>query len=165
MDVEKGTYPSEAIEMEVFVDTTYDAGLLIRHHLFPPEFDEFGSQLLGQKKVAVYKISICNDSSYTRNLSVEDGIFVLVQEALDTNQQWVPVEYFMHSWCGLSYQSVQLAASYCVDGFIVKYEGTHKTKLRVKLLFDKQVVYSNVYDGSVNLGQFYRPAKKPSGSF
>ena len=80
-------------------------------------------------------------------------------------ENWKAIEYFVHSTCGNSYAEIELPNGFCLDGLIAKYIGDFKTKLRVKLLFNGQITYSNIYDGKINKSQFESDATNPDGSF
>jgi hypothetical protein len=77
----------------------------------------------------------------------------IIQEALDPDGKWQPIEYLPSSWCGNSYHRVFLPAGYYWKFSVPEYGGTRKTKLRF-VLQGKQPVYSNQFDGSINPEQF-----------
>lgn len=162
---EDGIYVNKDITTEVFVDTSSISRFNYRSYLFPVDYDSSGEKILGAKNIEVYKISICNDSLNTRNLQLQDSRLVLIQEAKDSSGAWRPIEYFIHSTCGMSYTNIEIPHNYCLDGLIAKYGGDFKTEFRVKLLFNGQILYSNVFEGMINMSQFESKDSHPDRSF
>jgi hypothetical protein len=91
-----------------------------------------------------------------------------VQEALDRDGKWKPIEYLPSSWCGNSYHTVFLAANEYWEFTAARFTGKFKTKLRFRLDHQKPgaedaTIYSNEFEGGVNPKQFtvqkeYKPA-------
>lgn len=162
---EDGIYVNKNITSEVFVDTSNISRFNYISYLFPVDFDSSGEKIQGVKNIGVYKISICNDSINTRNLQLQDNRFVLIQEAKDSTGTWRPIEYFIHSTCGMSYTNIEIPQNYCLDGFIAIYGGDFKTVFRAKLLFNGQILYSNTFEGMINMSQFESKNLHPNRSF
>ena len=127
-------------------------------------------------------VFIANTSSDTMAFNAQDGRLYMKMQALDTEGNWRDIEYLPSSWCGNSYHTILLPGNHLWKVNAIKYGGSFKTKLRMELkcidLSDttgdvheaKQrrisryrfrnkreiTIYSNVFDGSINPGQFWR---------
>jgi hypothetical protein len=102
-------------------------------------------------------------------------------QALNSNGEWMDIEYLPSSWCGNSYHSVELPQNHFWELAALRYEGSFKTRLRIDLTYvdptdtkglprrDKNFgldwtyrerrelkVDSNEFQGYVNPGQFWR---------
>ena len=147
----------DSITHEVFVDTSRVVPLGFRSNIFPMDTDEYGNKTMQLQKIEAYPIVICNSSNSAKSIQIQDSKLVMYQEAQDSLSNWLPIEYFVHSDCGLSYSNIELPSQYCLESKIAKYKGAFKTKLRVKILIDESIKYSNIYSGSVNYVQFTKP--------
>lgn len=152
--VEDTPFRSESDTNQVFVDTSVLYSLPYRSPLFPIEYDEDNNALVGQKNIGVYPLTIRNDSENPWEIQIEDEQLVLIQEAVDSLGNWQPIEYFIHSTCGVSYTPQTLVPNEQLMALIAKYEGEYRTRLRVKVVVDGVVRCSNEFWGSVNYNQF-----------
>lgn len=92
-----------------------------------------------------------------------------MQEAIDIDGQWKPVEYLPLSWCGNSYHMVFPDPKQYWEFAAARYTGKFKTRLRFRLQWQKSdtqklTVYSNEFDGSVNAKQFTVKQEHTPGS-
>lgn len=79
----------------------------------------------------------------------------MIQEAKDIDGVWKPIEFHtpMPSCTPNEYFFKSKPKTY--DGIaIIKYHGSFKTKLRVKVQINNQYYYSNEFEGSINHSQF-----------
>jgi len=81
--------------------------------------------------------------------------YEMIQEALDTDGQWKPIEFSfgMFPCCTCSDEFIIAPKHYSATA-IIKYHGDFKTKIRVKLRSHQNVYYSNVISGTINRSQF-----------
>ena len=105
------------------------------------------------------KVLVVNATSDPVGLAASDSRLNIVQEALDRDGQWKPIEYLPSSWCGNSHHTVYLGPQEYWDFNAARYTGRFKTKIRVTLnqrISNDQimVIHSNEYDGGVNPNQF-----------
>lgn len=104
------------------------------------------------------KVRLVNTTGDAVGFSASDSRLYIVQEAIDRDGKWKPVEYLPSSWCGNSYHSVFLGPNEYWEFAAAKLTGTNKTKLRFRLQMFKgekqSFVYSNEFAGSVNPKQF-----------
>jgi len=91
-----------------------------------------------------------------------DSQLNIVQEARDARGKWRPIEYLATSWCGNSDHRVFLPSGHYWEFAAPAYTGSIKTKLRF-VLQGKNPLYSNEFDGSINLSQFTEKRYKPTG--
>lgn len=107
------------------------------------------------------RLLLANTTNTEMWLSATDSRLNIIQEALDTDGTWKPIESMPRAWCGNSYHRVRLGAGEYWQLVAPRYSGGFKTKLRFKLEIDqKRAVYSNEFAGSVNRGQFVPPKNK-----
>jgi len=94
----------------------------------------------------------------------QDGSLIMIQEALNEEDQWMPIEYWVYSGCGNSYfDPLELDSGKFVMIPIRKYSGNFKTKMRLKLKKDDTIVYSQSFDGKINTSQFEKETKMVNG--
>lgn len=105
------------------------------------------------------KLLLVNATNEKAAFSASDSRLYIVQEALDADGKWKPVEYLPSSWCGNSYHVVYLGANEYWEFSAARFTGKIKTKMRFRLTrdspaADKNPIYSNEFDGSINKKQF-----------
>lgn len=96
------------------------------------------------------------------NRTQENAVFVscdlylpIVQEAMDVEGNWRPVEGLPTSWCGNSYGSIPLQPDRYWEFKAKRFSGAFVTKLRFRLKrTDQPAIYSNVFEGSVDIDNF-----------
>lgn len=119
----------------------------------PDEETVFSSKYKG------IKLLLVNSTDEKVGFSASDSRLYIVQEALDTDGKWKPVEYLPSSWCGNSYHTVFLGANEYWEFSAARFTGEAKTKMRFRLdqhnsSTNKNPIYSNEFDGSINKKQF-----------
>jgi len=106
-----------------------------------------------KKLVRGFPVYIFNPTNNAVRLKHQDGRVMMIQEALDSNGQWKPIEYWQFSDCGNSYGGVILRPNYYLMTKAVKYKGPFETLLRLKLINKDVIIYSKPFKGSINLSQ------------
>jgi hypothetical protein len=101
--------------------------------------------------VKCYPLLIFNDEnshSYIKEIR-------FIQEAKNKNGEWNPIEYYytLPSCIGNNH-FLALDKKKYFSLSIIKYHGSFKTKLRVKVEINNKYYYSNEFDGFINLSQF-----------
>lgn len=125
----------------------------------------------GQKQHEVY---VGNTLSSICSFNAQDSRLNMKVQAKDKQGIWRDIEYLPASWCGNSYHILTLEPNYFWTFSTPNYVGDFKTKLRIALeslakkskyssTIEHNYLYSNEYDGSINLGQFWR--KEDTKSF
>ncbi|PHR46523.1 MAG: hypothetical protein COA32_10285 [Fluviicola sp.] len=155
---------SKTNELKLFVDDSqsfawkfWEPGSI---ESFIVELDEDGNEIPNKPSKPSYEnvektpVFIFNPTDSLQGIENHDGALIVVQEALTKKGEWKPIEFFQFSGCGNSYAiSVIDTNSFLMFG-INKYSGDFKTKLRVRLYTNHNIILSKEFDGSVNLGQF-----------
>lgn len=110
------------------------------------------------KKYRGMKLRLVNGTDEPVGFAASDSRLYIVQEAIDKNGKWKPVEYLPSSWCGNSYHTVFLGPNEYWEFAAAKFKGSYNTRLRFRLeqttRGQKMLIYSNEFDGSVNPNQF-----------
>lgn len=115
------------------------------------------------KKVTSFPLYILNNNDSIVLLECHDGEVIMIQEAIDTNGKWRPIENFIYSGCGNSFHDVAIKKNNYALTYVYKYDGDFKTKLRVKLKSHGSTFYSNEFKGKINLSQFNKSSKESFG--
>ncbi|SFD17177.1 WG containing repeat-containing protein [Chitinophaga sp. CF118] len=110
--------------------------------------------------ITVYLINTTKQTFY---FDVQDARLSMKMQALDKDGRWSDIEYLPGSWCGNSYGKAYLNGGRYIDFYAPVYHGAVRTKLRLELSYlrkpdqeENDILYSNVIDGSINPGQFWR---------
>lgn len=121
-------------------------------------------------KYAGWQLSVLNDSGDTLYFEAQDSRLNMKLQALNKKGEWKDIEYLPSSWCGNSYHWVYLPSRHYWEFIIPQYEGKFKTQLRAVLQFKNSLeapellAYSNVFEGSVNPGQFSKMQDRKSAN-
>lgn len=104
-------------------------------------------------------LRVINRSDDEVAFSACDSQLYLVQEALDANGAWRPIESLPQSWCGNSYHRVFLSPGQYWDCKARQYDGPIKTKIRFRLDptgrdGKEPSIFSNEFEGRVTEIQF-----------
>lgn len=106
--------------------------------------------------VSAYPLLIYNnstDKAYIPRPSFQD--LLLIQQALDADGKWKPIEFrLLSQMCSFLYSYYILSPKHYMATAIIKYKGDFKTKIRVKMIANGKVIYSNSVQGSINRSQF-----------
>jgi hypothetical protein len=124
---------------------------------FPDEVVDFRN-----RKAVV--IRLINRSEQTKAFSACDSSLYIVQEALDRQGQWKPLERFPDTSCGNSFHRVFLESNEYWEFFAIVRSGQLKTKLRFRLEAGREegnavgggALYSNEYEGSIDPSECVR---------
>lgn len=146
----------------VTVDTLNSTSFEFHCHIFPKETvvesypGGYSDTIVyrGCRNIPAFQATINYKGENKIGIQIEDGKLVAVQQALDSSGTWVSIEHFTHSDCGNSYSFARLKKNESYLFKIAKYTGNYPTKLRLKILIDDLVYYSNEFNGSINYEQF-----------
>jgi len=98
---------------------------------------------------------LVNTMGATFSAERQDGSLIMIQEALDKDGNWKPIEYWVYSGCGNSYfNPLKLDSGKYVMIPIKKYSGKFKTKIRLKFKYGNDILYSNSFESSINVSLF-----------
>ena len=112
---------------------------------------------LKEQYVSSIPVLIYNESNQTKRINkpLDSGFFSMIQEALDVDGKWKPIEFFFENTdCGTGRMDYLLLPKKYMATTILKYYGNFKTKIRIKLRTDDQYYYSNSFTGYINRSQF-----------
>jgi len=147
-------------KVELLVDNTQGFTIKFRDSYLPPPpgTDEFGNVVPEYHppydSVKVIPAYIVNFTDSIQGIESHDGKIIMIQEALNSNNEWKPIEYFSYSGCGNSYGITSLDTNCYLMFGVNKYKGDVKTKLRVRLRTNGNTILSNEYFGYINKSQF-----------
>lgn len=116
----------------------------------------------GSSPSSALKGSIYNNTTDTINIPIHGvGRLLCIQEALDEQNKWLPIEYFSNDRCGNSFSDLELPPQYTVSFYLPWYTGDFKTKLRLRIKIGSYatVVFSNEWEGVIDKRQFEKPAE------
>lgn len=103
---------------------------------------------------------IVNLSDTIKAINTQDSRIKMIQEALMPDSIWIPIEFWVNSWCGNSYYDNFIdPKEYLLTG-IFSYSGDTIVKLRLKADLNGKIVYSNEYFGAVTKSQIKKEASK-----
>lgn len=104
---------------------------------------------------AYFPVFVVNENSSLHSLSGKDSRVFAIQEALDSNGNWRPIE--MQSWgfCGNGQWGQKIAPKHFAVFSMPKYTGDFPTHLRVRLSNGSQTLVSQPFPGKINYQQFY----------
>jgi hypothetical protein len=125
---------------------------------FPSGTDEFGNVIpkyhSTYDSIKIFPAYIVNYTDSLQGIENHDGRIIMIQEALNPQNEWRPVEYFSYSGCGNSFGITSLDTNCYIMFGVNKYKGDFKTKLRVRLRTNGNTIISNEYSGYINKSQF-----------
>ncbi len=98
-------------------------------------------------KISIY---IQNNTIDKIELNHQDYKIYILQEAMDENGLWKPIEFWESSDCGNSFGDIKIEPNGIIETKSTKYNGNFKTKIRFKLSNNNKVYYSNAIDGNIN---------------
>jgi hypothetical protein len=107
-----------------------------------------------------YKIYLVNGTDDTLNIPAQDGRIKLIQQAINKDNEWKDTENFINSFCGNSYNNLQLLPNYYQIYAAPVSKGDFKTVLRYRLELSDTTIYSEGYLGSINNQQFLEENEK-----
>ncbi len=87
-------------------------------------------------------------------LNAQDSRLYIKLLAKDFLGRWLPIEYIPSSWCGNSYHTVCLEDQNLWKFRSNNFKGRYRTDLKYVLLLKNGEIFSNVFSGYVNTGQF-----------
>lgn len=78
-----------------------------------------------------------------------------IQEALDDNGDWRPIEGRGFDFCGNGYWGLKIHSNEFMTILFPKYAGDFKTKIRVRIKNHDIIYVSRPFEGTINKKQFY----------
>ncbi|MGV3612569.1 MAG: hypothetical protein ACO1N0_16540 [Fluviicola sp.] len=107
---------------------------------------------------------LVNTSDSSFGAKRQDGSLIMIQEALNEDGKWMPIEYWVYSGCGNSYfDPLDLSPGKYVMIPIRKYEGNFETQIRLRFLQGKHLYYSESFKAKIDKSQFERETENVHG--
>lgn len=133
-------------------DSTRTDGLEIltdysSHVAWNPYFDK--------QAYVFYPVYMINQTPNRKALLGKGGCVFGIQEALDTNGYWRPIEGRGFDFCGRGYFGLKIEPNEFVTILFPKYKGDYKTKIRVRIKNGDNIYISQSFDGFINESQLY----------
>ncbi|MEM7187826.1 MAG: hypothetical protein AAF466_14345 [Bacteroidota bacterium] len=110
-----------------------------------------------------FEAYLINNTASTLHIDQQDGSLTMIQEALNEDGEWHPIEFWIPSGCGNSYYPLSLKPKQMVLVPIKKYSGDFETQLRLKWKNDEKIFYSAPFLGSINRSQFVKEKETVHG--
>ncbi len=109
-------------------------------------------------------LRLINRTEKTMEFSACDSSLYIIQEGLDSDDKWKPLEQFPDTFCGNSFHRVFLETNEYWKFFALVRQGEFKTKLRFRLEPGGEpgiaagggAIYSNEFEGSMDQRAFMR---------
>jgi hypothetical protein len=104
---------------------------------------------------ACYPVYIINQTPTIKEFFGKDDYLFGLEEALDSNKGWGPIEGRGFDFCGNGYWGLKVHPHEFLVVLFPKNIGTYKTKLIVRIRNGHNIYVSNSYEGTINKKQFY----------
>jgi hypothetical protein len=126
---------------------------------------ESKADTLFEDKYVGYSVSLANKSGKMVSFQTQDHRLDMIVQARNQQGEWKNIEYLPSSWCGNSYSNIDLKSGYYWQFTTPRFDGEFNTKCRIALKYinpdpelknQETTLFSNEFDGSVNLSQFWR---------
>jgi hypothetical protein len=102
-----------------------------------------------------YPVYITNQTPSIQYFNGKDSHIFGIQEALDTNGRWYPIEMEAFDFCGDGNWKIEVKTEEFLICLFPKYKGNFKTKLRVRITNGNNILVSKPFEGIINRNQFY----------
>jgi hypothetical protein len=114
------------------------------------------SEKLRNRYVSSYPVLIRNEGNETAVLEFTTLKFPIIQEALDNDGKWKPIEFVEPKpvVCNPGVSAHLLFPNNYMATSVIRYKGNFKTKIRVKIQNGRYNYYSNEVTGYINRSQF-----------
>lgn len=135
-------------------DTTRTDGL----ELVPDYTSTIAREDYYNDTLACYPVYLVNQTPTTKAVLQKGDHLFGIQEAMDTNGVWRPIEYKAFEYCGNGYIALKLLPQEYIIMAFPKYQGNYKTKLRVRIKNGETIYVSQPFEGTIDKRQFYMDA-------
>jgi hypothetical protein len=138
--------------LQLLVDTTQSITLQYNNKINYYNLDDTSQKFYKGLPCFIY-----NETSSIKWLRTQDSKIIVIQEAMDSNYNWRPIQIWQWSWCGNSYYRAFIKPNHYLLFKIPLYAGKYYTDIRLKLHSGDATYYSNEYKGWLNYKQFDLP--------
>ncbi len=108
------------------------------------------------KKYEGFRLLLVNKTGQRIAILAQDSAVNIIREARDAKGKWRPLEYMPGTFCGNSYHRVMFDTNQHWEFTVPRYSGSVKTQMRFRVSIGRQAkpIYSNTFEGSINVEQF-----------
>ena len=102
-----------------------------------------------------FPVYIVNQTNTIKGFIEKDNYVFGIQEALDSNNYWRPIESKGMDFCGNGMYGIKVHPQEFITILFPKYTGNYKTKLRIRIKIGDNIYVSQSYYGKINRNQFH----------
>jgi hypothetical protein len=95
---------------------------------------------------SIERFALINNSSNPIELVWQDRSLICIKEAKRKKTKWLPIEYWLYSWCGNSYSNKVVNPGQVLVFMTRKQYGNKKVQIRLRLKSTNGVILSDPYD-------------------
>lgn len=103
-----------------------------------------------------YPIYIINTSYSVHNINLKGNEMYLVVEALNESREWKAITMTTAGNC-IPDNILSIHPQHYALGKTLKFHGSFKTQLRIKMAVGSEIIYSDPFKGFINKNQFKEP--------
>jgi hypothetical protein len=120
-----------------------------------PDYNSSIRRPLYGNQLCYYPVYIVNETKSSKAFLGKDLYVFGLQEALDTNGTWRPIEGRGFDFCGNGYWALLVHPQEFIAILFPKYAGSYKTKIRVRIQNENNIYVSKPFDATINESQLY----------
>ncbi len=102
-----------------------------------------------------FPVYIINETQKLNGFEFKDGHIFGIQEAIDSNGIWRPIECRGMDFCGNGRKGIKIYSNEYLLILFNKYSGSYKTKIRIRINANNAIYTSKPFIGFINYSQFY----------
>lgn len=114
---------------------------------------DYGEQVYfdryGNRENQFYPVFLSNSSDSIKNFYLKDDYVLALQEALDSNGVWRPIETRTSDFCGVGHWGVKIHPGEFFVFLMGKYKGDFRTLLRVRIKSGDTIYTSDPFEGVI----------------
>ncbi len=120
------------------------------------EAKKYANEIHNETNQGQQIVNLINTSNKEIQIPSIDGLPAIVLQAKNIQGEWKTIRYIYYNWCGNSY-SYNIIPKKSKFNVIVELpeNGEFKTKLRFKMFYDNNFIYSNEFEYIINECDFF----------
>ena len=107
-----------------------------------------------------FPVYVVNQSTKPQLFAAKDNHVFAIQEAMDKEGKWRPIEMRGFDFCGNGHWFTAMKPKEYMMFLVPKYSGNYKTQLRIRLRIGNEILFSEAFEGNIRESQFYLPENK-----
>lgn len=137
-----------------FISRNYDTLMTDGFELIPDyATDVYRNEYQSENSNYYYPVYLINQTPTVKAFIGKDNYVFGLQEALDTNGMWRPIEGRGFDFCGMGFWGLKVRPQEFITVLFPKYAGEYKTKMRVRIKNGDNIYVSKPYEGTINENQ------------